>query len=186
MYKHLIRLWKDPVWSKVIASGIITISFTAITYLSGYWPILKDFFLILWKFIISFTSIPNWVIGILSIPFILFIWAILYRLKEKVFSNPVTFKNYCNDNFLSLKWVWSYTWDNQITNLYSLCPKCDYQIFPKDSSNYSMIPKYRYICDDCGYDAGTIDEDTQKTEHDIKLKIHKNIRTGKWYEKLNT
>jgi DNA-directed RNA polymerase subunit RPC12/RpoP len=80
--------------------------------------------------------------------------------------------------------MWRYS-GNRIDNLHSLCPRCQYQILPKDSSSYAAAPRYEYKCDDCGYSAGTIKGYPEELHQKVELKIQKAVRTGEWREKQN-
>lgn len=73
--ERLTRIWKDPVWSKVIATGII--AFITIVALP-YFPFLLKF---TYRLITSSTSIPNWLLA-LSIPLII----LVLFLYKKFFS----------------------------------------------------------------------------------------------------
>jgi hypothetical protein len=64
-------IWKDPVWSKVIATGIISLlAFLAAKY-TKVWPL-----------IISKTAIPNWLFFILIIIFLFFTYSKLRKGKR--------------------------------------------------------------------------------------------------------
>ena len=179
----ILKIWKDPVWSKVIATGIIT----GIAALSLYWYygwlIIKDAIMLVYHLILSTTAIPNWLLGILIIPTLLFTYVILILLKEKLTDTNISqdsYKNYVSDDFFGLNWVWSYSTNGSISNLHSLCPHCNYQIIAKDISNYHVIPRLGFVCDECGYKAEAFQGYYVELEQKIRLKIQKNLRTNEW------
>ena len=47
------KLWKDPVWSKVIATGLIALIASAGVYLLGWLPTLIDVLAKFWNFVIA-------------------------------------------------------------------------------------------------------------------------------------
>jgi len=180
------KVWKDPVWSKVIATGILAILVSVGTYFLDFWPSIKVALNNSWSFIFSSTYVPNWLVGIMTLLCVLFIYAILIELKGNPPKEELekTFKYYTKDSFLGLLWCWRYA-GNQIDNLHSLCPHCEYQILPKNSSSYSAAPGYEYSCDDCGYSAGLIEGYPENLNQKVKLKIQKTIRTEQWRERIN-
>ncbi|WP_413664871.1 hypothetical protein ACG1BZ_06285 [Microbulbifer sp. CNSA002] len=174
-------IWKDPVWSKVIATGILAVIASFGTYIFGVWPEIGSAFSQAWSFTIASTSTPNWLLALMAIPCILLIFSVLVEIKGKISaSEPTkTWKSYTRDNFLGLLWSWRYT-GNKIYNLHSLCPQCEYQILPKDVSAFSAVPRYDYSCEDCGYSAGSFEGYPEDLLQKVQLKIQKGLRTGQW------
>lgn len=174
------KIWKDPVWSKVISAGILALIASVSAYFLGAWPTIKVALSQAWSFVLSSTSVPNWIIGIMAVPCLLLGYVILIGIKEWLIGESgVGFKNYTKDNFFDLLWVWRYS-GNEIDDLHSLCPRCQYQILPKDAASFAAVPRYEYTCDDCGYFVGFIEGYPDELHQKVKLKIQKSLRTGEW------
>lgn len=62
----LKRIWHDPVWSKVIAGLILLASAAVIPYFLHWWPSISNFVCGAIVAVMSQTSIPTWLFGILS------------------------------------------------------------------------------------------------------------------------
>jgi|GEM_PF-1948370 len=180
------RAWKDPVWSKVIAAGILTVFASAATYFLGAWPVISSALIQAWEFILGSTLMPRWLLGLMSIPCILLIVAIFTEIKEKLSKKETakSWKSYKRDNFFELLWSWRYV-GNRIDNLHSLCPRCEYQILPKDVAAYAVVPRFEWSCDDCGYSAGSFEGHPQELLQKVELKIQKATRTGEWVNRQN-
>lgn len=182
----ITKIWKDPVWSKVIAGAIITILGGAATYFGGLLPKVIHVFVAIWGFLISNTPLYNWLIIILILPSILtlivFTSFIIDSVKGR--EKPLNYRNYCSDHFDTLKWIWKYGSDGYIFDVVSLCPKCDYQIIPKFASAFRAAARYEFKCDECGYSGGFYDGEYEEYERKIKLKIQKNLRTEEWKNKI--
>jgi hypothetical protein len=176
----LKKLWKDPVWSKVISVGVLSIIISLGAYLTGAWPSIKNFLLDTWNFIISSSSIPNWLIGILSLLSVLVITGFFFAIKEKSKNDNsiIDWKSYRSDHFFMMKWRWTYN-HNKITTINSFCPECDYQIFPKESLSFGILT-FDYICEDCGYNSNLNVEDPNELKHKVSLKIQKKLRNNDW------
>ena len=78
------KAWKDPVWSKVIAAGIIAVLGIGTTYFVGLWPKIGILFSHVWNFFTGKTPLYNWLIIILSIPFIIIFIVIIAYLKDLI------------------------------------------------------------------------------------------------------
>ena len=178
--------WKDPVWSKVIATAIISAIASVATYIFGVWPAFGSALSQALSFMIASTPTPNWLLGLMAIPCILLIFAVLVELKGKLLATEPnkTWESYTKDNFWGLLWSWHYT-GNQIDNLHSLCPRCEYQILPRDESSYSAVPRYDYSCEDCGYSAGSFEGYPEDLHQKVQLKIQKAVRKGQWARDQN-
>ncbi len=182
----LKKIWKDPVWSVVISAGILALIASVSAYFSGAWPSIKSALTHAWLFITSNSSVPNWLIGIMLVPCLLFGYVLLAGVKEWVISSgsEASFKNYTKDDFFGLRWMWRYS-NGRIDNVHSLCPRCQYQIIPKGASCYGAAPRYDYTCDDCGYSIGTIEGYPEDLTRKVELKIQKALRTGEWLDRQN-
>ena len=169
----IYKIWKDPVWSKVIAIGIIGL---IVDYYLNLWIIIKNKFTSFLTYITNYSEVQNWIIGLMSICtllvilFIIFgIWNLFFKKNQK--SN---WENYKQDNFFGLEWHWEYNqFDKQPNNIYSLCPNCKYQLYPTD--NYHNLS---YHCDNCQTSFQSINSNYQQLQHKITLNIQQKLRTG--------
>jgi hypothetical protein len=96
-------LWKDPVWSKVIATGILALLTYLGAYLLGLSPAIIAFFAQSWGFFTATSSVPNWLIGLMTIPCLVLGWALVVELKSRMsaeVTEPVNWNSYQRDNFL--------------------------------------------------------------------------------------
>jgi len=184
------KAWKDPVWSKVIAAGIIAVLGIGATYFAGLLPKIGILFLYIWNLLTGRTSLYNWLIIILSIPFIIIFIIIIAYLRDLIAgrnesADSLRFREYDSDIFYNLKWRWKVSSDGLPYDITSFCPKCDYQIIPQFASAFRVAPRYEFKCEDCGFYGGAFDGEYDELEQKVKLKIQKNLRTGKWKEKIN-
>jgi hypothetical protein len=145
----LNKIWKDPVWSKVIAAGIIAALAAVSGYFLGWWPRLISLAKKMWQFMLSTTPLPNWLIGILIIGTTgaLSILIILFKATS---SKNVTLKTYNDDIFFNIHWRWNCDSFGGIHNLSSFCPTCDYQIYPRNIVGYAAAGDHIvYLCEEC-------------------------------------
>ena len=181
------KIWKDPVWSKVIAVGILGILASIVTYFFGVWPAIISTLIQVWEYVLETTLIPRWLLGLMWIPCLLLVIVIFSEIKEKLSKKETVtnWKSYTRDNFFGLQWSWRYI-DNKINNLHSFCPECEYQIFPKEvNGGYSAVPIFEGSCDDCGYSIGAFEGYPDDLSEKVQLKIQKAVRTGKWVNHQN-
>jgi hypothetical protein len=113
------KLWKDPVWSTVIAAGIIA----AATYLLGYWPQIWRAVRSVPSLLATPLSLPLWVV-ILAIPALLFavpLFGSIRSIKEP------RFLSYTSDTIFDINWSWRWLqpgFYNSHYTLHDLVPRC--------------------------------------------------------------
>ncbi len=179
--KAFLKMWKDPVWSKVISTGVIAGIGILITYLSVVFPTFLNFIKSIWAWLFQITDIAHWLLILISIPCVLVCCVIFLWLKS-LLATEHSFQSYISDNFFGLKWRWFYNNEIEISDddVHCFCPRCDHQLVPQDVSCYKVYPQFRYDCPDCGYSVGTISGNYKQLRHKVILKVQKNIRTGEW------
>lgn len=159
MIKWIEKVWKDPVWSCVISTLIISLGGIVInTFTHG--KVLKAL-MNGWDGLISFFTykIPvYWILItiVLLIGFYLIVQYICFKKNENVLPS---YYAYTEDTFNGIPYRWEYCY-NQICNLRPLCPNC-------------KTPIVDYNCPRCRYDIyGKITQ----SEEEIKTLIADNIR----------
>jgi len=116
------KLWKDPVWSAVIAAGIVA----GATYLLGYWPYISQFVQIIPSLLATPVSIPIWAL-LLGVPVLLL--AIPFFASLNTEKEP-RFISYRSDTIFDIRWYWRWlpsgfhSSDYQIQDLTPRCPSC--------------------------------------------------------------
>lgn len=177
-------LWKDPVWSAVIAAGLIAALGVIGTYFLGFWPFIRDAVFVGWKYLWASSLWPNWAIGLLivtSFPTILLIILGLLELSKGGRNEPSepSWFNYTQDTFFNLRWRWNYA-DGRIGGLTSYCPRCDFQVFPFDASRWAAVPRIGFHCDSCQSDLGEFQESPGTLESKVERFIQQKIRNQSW------
>lgn len=176
----LKTIWKDPVGSKVIASGLVVAIAAAGTYFLNLWPTIKRALTSSISFLGKTSELPNWLIILMSIFSIILIAFVGIIIWQNYFSTSgeSAWKNYKEDIFFNIKWQWQYDSSGAIYCLYSLCPKCQFQVYPVNASPYSAVDRIAYVCESCKSHLGTFNQDEFSFENKIKRFIQQKIRTG--------
>ena len=145
----LKKIWVDPVWSKVIAAGIVAVAAAVATYFAGWWPKVGRAVSRLGDLAVAVTPVPNWLLALFILCAIVVLaillitgWAIAVPSKE-----GSSFRAYVEDEFFGIRWRWRYGNDGAIYSLVSFCPRCDYQIGPQNISGFRAIDHLEYRCD---------------------------------------
>ena len=172
--------WHDPVWSKVIATAILTVLAGVGTYFLDWWPTIKEVFVAIYGFLTTKTELSNWLVGIFAAPWLVVLTAIGWHWVTRDKHPPApSWRNYTSDNFFGIKWAWRYDETGQVSGLYSLCPHCDYQIYPKP--NYSWgIDKVDFHCEACNSNLGSHQDEVAQLENKVTRHIQRKLRTGEW------
>lgn len=171
----LKKIWKDPVWSKIIASGVIAL----LVWLLSKVKLIKQYFMSGVDFLLSQTSLPNWLLLFsFSISTIFIIWLILDFRASKM---P---NKYIRDHIEGLDWEWKY-YGSKITDLKPLCPKCKHEILERQVQQFghSHFPKHEFFCEGCGYFLAINDNPVYEFYSRINRHIERKIRTKEWLKK---
>jgi len=180
------KLWRDPVWSKVIASGIVAGIVVAWTSFEGLWPVVGQFLASCWAWLGQSSSLHNWLVvllGLCALAVTAFLgvlgWAAVADGSDAP-SSRVGWRAYIEDEFLGLKWRWDYSSDGQITRLVPFCARCDYQIRPLVHGGFYETNTTTYLCEDCGHRVGLFQGTPSGVESQVERKIQKRLRNGTW------
>ena len=175
-------LWKDPVWSTVIAAGVIAAAGALGTYLLGFWPTIASFGRHIWHLVTASTEVPNWLLvllGLAIIPTLLLLAVAVWTSFAKSDSGQATWGRYTSDTFFNLRWRWRYT-AGRIDALNTFCPHCDYQVFPYDASGFTGIDRIGFKCDSCSRSLGEFDESIRSLTSKVERFVQQKIRSGSW------
>ncbi len=167
------NIWSDPVWSKVIATGILAL---LAYYISpDKWTtyiISKVSSLVTWFF--GLTETPNWLLTIMAICVFLVVIILVVRLLGD------SKQRYTSDIFQGVEWHWTYDSLGRVSDLYPCCVKCQCQTIPNDVGAYRTQPKIVFICPSCDDVTSIFDKNTFDIEHEVKLFIQQKIRTKEY------
>jgi hypothetical protein len=182
-------LWNDPVMSSVIAGAILGIGALVGSYFLNWWPSIGHFASDAYDFVFSLTTLPNWLIGVLALFAIATIAVLCVLIWQKIShstSNVIDWRNYKTDNFLGLRWRWSYFKDGGIYEMHTFCPNCDFQVYAEDASAYRAVDRISFHCDSCGQRLGEFNESYASLESKVKRLVQQKIRNGSWLPDTNT
>lgn|SRR3990172_993287 len=181
------KVWSDPVWSKVIAGAILTGLASLVAYLAGWWPNIVSFVSEIGSLGASSTRVPNWLLALLILAGTVVLVLVGVTLWALLFSRdaPPSFRSYTEDVVFGIRWRWRYDTGGVIYNLVSFCPKCDYQIFPRNVAAFQPVDRLQYKCEDCGAVVREFEIAFEEIESRVMRHIQKNLRTGAWRELVN-
>jgi hypothetical protein len=172
------KLWKDPVWSAVIAAGIVA----AATYLLGYWPHI-------WR---ALTQIPSW----LSVGVTLPLWAVILLVPALLLAIPLVsslhsskkpgFLSYTRDTIFEINWSWRwlppgfYTSQYTMHDLVARCPSCTAVL---EFNDYSR-PLVRCVNESCSWQwerqrrSGSRIGSSSELESRVRNEVDRRIHAG--------
>lgn len=172
----LKNIWTDPVWSKVIATGICALLVTAF----GWWGDLWAYVGAGWRYLTASVEVPRWLVGALSS------WAVfnlLGSIARRVAASTATpaedWSSYLSDEFFGMRWRWGLS-EGLPYQVSPFCLNCDYQLDPQNVSSYHAIEAICFQCDHCGRTSARFDESWHSLERRVKRSIEQKLRTGTW------
>lgn len=170
------KIWKDPVWSKVISAGVIGLAVYLINTSDIFIPILNKLKLFMSKTL----EVELWYIVFLNLSLLFFILLIIYLFvclyKTQGGQSKNIEESYIEDYFFKIKWVWSYSINGDITNIVPLCPKCDYDLSPHNVDYDPFETELILDCDDCDFSLKPMEITYSELKNQIKKKVQKQIR----------
>jgi hypothetical protein len=184
---NLKKLWQDPVGSNAIA-GIIVVVVVAIAgwvvHRENWWPALWHGIVTAGTYLLGTTPVRRWVLGTLILmagSFVVLLIGIIVTVaaakdENRKQSEPTgsDWYSYTTDSFFGLKWSWNYE-GREIQLRAALCPHCDYQVYPDDSSSYANGIRFR--CDICKRTIPVQDQSWQSLQDIVTRLIHQKLRT---------
>lgn len=132
----ILKFWRDPVWSKVISSGLLLFFALMGTWIFDLWPMIYRIMVQVWNVITYKIHIPAWLLA-LSIPFLIFL---IPLIQSVIPDREPSFIKYKNDNILGINWSWEWASPNfynekySIKNLHPRCPNCSSRLEINDYS----------------------------------------------------
>ena len=112
----LKKLWHDPVWSKVIAAGILT-GAAWLSYRLDWWPALRRGIEVAWVFLLASSPVRHWVFGLLVLAALFAVLLGIVVISSLMPSNSnqgqlvslgPDWHSYQSDSFFGLRWRWRY------------------------------------------------------------------------------
>jgi len=100
-------IWKDPVWSAVIATVIATVGGAIGTFLLGLWPAIGGWLASLWTLAAQPSQMANWVVwllAVLTIPTLLILVALVWVAIRPSRAAAEDWRAYTEDDLLGLRW----------------------------------------------------------------------------------
>lgn len=118
----LKKIWRDPVWSAVIAAAIVAGG----SYFAGLWPPIWQLVKATPSFLVTPVSMPLWLV-ILLVPALIIVIPLLKSFKSV---REPGFSSYTSDSLFDINWSWRwlppgfYDSHYRITDLTPRCPSC--------------------------------------------------------------
>lgn len=160
-----MRIWKDPVCSKLISVAFLVIITTLGTWLLGLWPQIKTALLygLSYKIVV-----PVWKF-IVMVLILIFLVAVLQQFKK---NSGLNFLEYKNDKILDIEWSWTWSSPNRyngqysIRNLHCRCPNCKSTLELNNHSGQLV----HCINDECNWQWEQHGISNNRITHDSQLK----------------
>ena len=187
------KVWKDPVWSSVIAGIVLAVLLAAGQHFLGLWLYFIKGAEWVWSVITVDVSVPLWLL-ITGIPIlVLFIPVTTRVIPDK----EPKFTKYTHDHILGIDWNWKWIPPNKFRADYKLdeltprCPSCkstlninDYDgrlvYCINDSCKWAWpLASQRYSFPRAAHRSDAIDHSSKVNERVMK-EIDRKLHTGEW------
>lgn len=191
--RTLKKVWKDPVWSAVIAGIVLAALLAAGQYFLGLWPYFIKCAEWVWSIITVDVSVPLWLL-ITGIPVLLLLIPVSTSLTPE---KEPKFIKYTHDHILGIDWCWKWIPPNKYRSEYKFdeltprCPSCksvlninDYDgrlvYCINDSCKWAWpLASQRYSFPHIAHMSDAIDHSSKVNERVMK-EIERKLHTGEW------
>jgi len=181
-------IWHDPVWSKVIAGGVLAALGVAATLLFGWWPSIVGAAGAAMSHLGEAEALPRWLLYVLvlmALPAVAFAVALLWGLlRPSAGSNP-PWAGYKSDSFFGIHWRWDYT-ASGMSDPVPFCPICDYQLSLKRGYDYGSYEELVFYCDSCSREVARFKEPLGEIISKAVRLAQVKLRNGSWATAGNT
>lgn len=186
------KIWHDPVWSKVIAAGVVALVTSLANHLFHWWSwvgLLKHTNQLIkasWAFFFSTSPVPHWLIGlgiILSIIaaatlIMVIIAAIAARPAKSAQQSQVDWHAYTTDLFYGVRWRWDYEPSGQVRNPICFCPRCDCQLAMEEPRGILELTIFH--CPRCEQIVKEVENTPYQIEQTVVAFIERKLRNDLW------
>ena len=164
-----------------IISGIVLAAVTGASayFFPGGWIVAWDFAVAVlndcWAWLAAPAEIPTGVLLVLFgcvIPIVVLpvivIWAARSAKPSPV--PPTT------DEILGVVWRWSPSSYGRFDRLASFCPKCDYQVYPRDAAPFAYVHETSYLCENCKWKSQVFEVTPEEVEDRVRRELQRKAR----------
>jgi len=172
------KVWKDPVWSKVIAVAILALLSFIGTWALDLLPPVTNGLVSAWNWVMTDVAIPMWLLLLLLVPTGLLVVAVSSALLEKVRSNPENmpeWKKYTSDHFFGARYEWQWSRYNEPEHFVPFCTMCDAMMTQFVSPSF-MSPTVQLICESCGHKGVEVEGSRGDLKRKVIINIDRNAR----------
>lgn len=181
--ERLRRVWKDPVWSKVIAGAITTAGIAIYAFVNerfARW--IADSASFIGNSLARPTTIPAWsliLVVVVSAVLPIAILFLLSRRQSEQLAPSDPHQDYRDDIVFDFRWRWSFGYDQRAFDITMYCPRCDYELKPRMFEG-SHAEKGCYRCSYKPSRALGYVEDEDHLTHAVALEVERRARSEEW------
>ncbi|ACC75816.1 hypothetical protein PPMP20_17260 [Paraburkholderia phymatum] len=196
----VVRIWKDPVWSKLIATVIGASSTAVWAHVEGYLTLATvqhaasaaydllttDYPYQPWRIVVgtvAAAAIGAWMMRLRMQKRIDAAYeAVEYPQQPSSEAKPASPATYLTDVLFGFRWRWKIAAKSgDVYGMKLYCPECDYELQPA-AFDYPYGGGAVCECDNCHYKQGIGSDDPALFMNKAKLEAERRWRTGEWKE----
>jgi hypothetical protein len=86
------------------------------------------------------------------------------------------------DEVSGIVWRWSPSSYGRFDRLTSFCPKCDYEVYPRDAAPFAYLHETSYLCEKCKWKSQVFDVTPEEVEDRVRRELQRKAR--EWLRKI--
>jgi hypothetical protein len=170
----------------VIAAIVSAVALPVLAWLFGWLGALFDALAAVWRFFITSSPVPRWLIALLVLITFGSVYALLKQTLRALAKAAAesSWRAYTQDVFLGFDgalWRWQYSsTDSTVLRVAPFCPRCDMVLFQRyEGANYIGY-QTKFLCENCQWESTEIEGSPDQLEDRVKRLINRKIRSGEW------
>jgi hypothetical protein len=170
----------------IIAAIVGAIIVPLLTWLFGWSDAVLGALAAVWRFFLTSSSIPRWLLALWGL---ITLWSVYALLKRKLRelareASGSSWRAYTRDVFPGFDgavWRWQYSSSgNTLLRAAPFCPRCDMVLFQRYQGASPIGFRTTFLCEHCRWESVEIEGSPDEIEDRVKRLIDRKVRSGEW------
>lgn len=172
-------IWSDPVWSKVIASGILALLCVVAAAVTRFHEQSHAAFLAVRSALVGDVRVPAYAValgGAAVLAAAVQVVMVATRRLLPFVVREAKWRQFREGDYHGMRWRWKVSDDGWVFDPKPYCPHCDCELRTRDRSPYQAAPELLMGCDGCGFCAVLSTESEDDFVQTVKRLISRDLR----------
>ena len=182
MTKEKDRSLRNGIIAGVVSAVVVPL----LTWLFGWSDAVLGALAAVWRFFLTPSSIPRWLLALWALITLGSVYALLKRKLRELAreASESGWRAYTQDvfpGFESIVWRWQYSSvDGSVLRTAAFCPRCDMVLFQQYQGAHYSGYHTTLLCENCRWQSTEIEGSPDEIESRVERLINRKVRSGEW------